>query len=166
MSIQSAVRSFRAIVFATAATSALAAMNLPKEGSYDYTSCWTGTGNAVALDKDHTATAYEMIGTVVSNIPGGLGENSSFRCVGLRTALKGRPGGGNVCEVIDPEGDKRVNRFEIQPDGKIVREMIGGTGKYEGMMMSNTVAMLPPMREAKPGTFQGCNRQTGTYKLK
>ena len=41
-----------------------------------------------------------------------------------------------------------------------------GTGKYEGMQQTTTVVMMPPMKDAKPGTFQGCNRQSGTYKLK
>lgn len=166
MKTRSSLRSLCAIVFATAAASAYAVVNLPKEGNYDYVSCWTGTGNTVAFDKEHTATAYEMLGTVVSNIPGGLGENNTYRCVGLLTVFKGRRGGENLCQAIDADGDRIVSRFVNQPDGKIVREMIGGTGKYEGMTMTNTIVMLPPMKPAKPDTFQGCNRQTGTYKLK
>ncbi|MBC5765753.1 hypothetical protein [Ramlibacter albus] len=144
----------------------LGQVNLPKEGNYDYTACWTGTSSEIAMAGGDTATSYEMVGTLVSNIPGGLGDRTTFRCVGMNTMIKGKAGGGNVCEGIDPDGDKRVNRFFIEPDGKVVREMLYGTGKYEGMMMTNSVAMIPPLKPAKPGTFQACNRQTGTYKLK
>ena len=154
------------LVLATAGTCAFAAVNLPKEGTYDSISCWTGTATDIAVGKDHSAGSYEMVGTIITHPPGGLGDQNTFRCVGLRTSFKGKPGGGNVCEITDPDGDKRINRFEAQPDGRFVREMVMGTGKYEGMTVTNTVAMMPPMKEAKPGTFQGCNRQTGTYKLK
>jgi hypothetical protein len=154
------------LALATAGTCAFAAVNLPKEGSYDAISCWTGTATDIAVGKDHSAGSYEMVGTIITNPPGGLGDQNTFRCVGLRTMFKGKPGGGNVCETTDPDGDKRINRFEAQADGKFVRELVMGTGKYEGMTITNTVAMMPPLKEAKPGTFQGCNRQTGTYKLK
>ena len=166
MPTRSIIRPFAALALATTAACALAAVNLPKEGNYDSVSSWTGTANDLTFNKDHTANSYEMVGTVVSMIPGGLGDGSTFRCVGMNTAIKGRMGGGNVCEVTDPDGDKRLNAFRIEPDGKVTREMLGGTGKYEGMTMTNTVALMPAMKEAKPGTFQGCNHQTGSYKLR
>lgn len=154
------------IALAAAASCAFAAVNLPKEGTYDVVACWTGTGNDIIFSKTHTANSYEMVGTVVSLIPGGLGDRSTFRCVGMNTNVNGRLGGGNMCEVTDPDGDKRLNAFHIEPDGKVVREMLAGTGKYEGMTQTNTVALMPPMKPAKDGTFQGCNHQTGTYKFK
>jgi hypothetical protein len=155
------------IALAAAGTCAFAAVNLPKEGTYETLNCWTGTGNDVAVGKDYTASSYEMVGTVVSVPPGGLGDRSTFRCVGYVTTFKGKPPtNNNVCVVTDADGDQRINRFAMLPDGKFTREMIGGTGKYEGMEMTNTVFTMPPMKEAKPGVFQGCNRQTGTYKLK
>ena len=162
----SILRPLATLAFATTAACAFAAVNLPKEGNYDGISCWTGTASDLAFDKEHTANSYEMVGTVVSMIPGGLGEGSTFRCVGMNTSVKGRLGGGNMCEVTDPDGDKRLNAFRIEPDGKVTREMLGGTGKYEGMTMTNTVALMPPMKASKAGTFQGCNRQTGSYKLR
>jgi hypothetical protein len=142
------------------------AVNLPKEGTWDATSCWTGTSNDMALGKEYTANSYELLGTIVSVTPGGLGDQNSFRCVGSNTTIKGKYTGANVCEATDADGDKRVSRFEILADGKVVREFLLGTGKYEGMQQTTTVVSMPPMKEAKPGTFQGCNRQSGTYKLK
>lgn len=166
MKTQTITRPLAFIVLAAAGACAFAAVNLPKEGSYDSISCWTGTGNDIAFSKENAGSTYEMVGTVVSMIPGGLGDRSTFRCVGIDTTVQGRKGGGNMCEVIDPDGDKRLNAFHVEPDGRIVREMLAGTGKYEGMTMTNTVANLAAMKPAKAGTFQGCNRQTGTYKLK
>ena len=45
----------------TFAPSAFAA-EPPKEGSYDYTACWSGTGNDVTFSKTHTGSSYEMTG--------------------------------------------------------------------------------------------------------
>ena len=67
--------------------------------------------------------------------------------------------------AIDRDGDKRLAFFTIS-DGKFVRENVTGTGKYEGMIAEGTVQPLGPFPTIKAGTFQNCNRQTGTYKLK
>jgi hypothetical protein len=71
-----------------------------------------------------------------------------------------------VCEGIDPDGDKRLSYFSIAADGTVIRENVVGTGKYDGMVASGKVMPLGPFPEIKAGTFQGCNHQTGTYKLK
>jgi hypothetical protein len=154
------------IALATAGTCAFAAVNLPKEGTYDTVNCWTGTANDIVVAKDYMATSYDMIGTVVSTTPGGLGDQSTFRCVGMSTTIKGKMTNSNVCALTDADGDSRISRFTLQADGSFAREVVGGTGKYEGMEITTRVVNLPPMKEAKPGVFQGCNRQSGTYKLK
>ncbi len=48
----------------------------------------------------------------------------------------------------------------------MMRQDVAGTGKYEGLATSGAVAPLGPFPTIKDGTFQGCNRQTGTYKMK
>jgi hypothetical protein len=55
----------------------------------------------------------------------------------------------------------------VNDNGKITRENVVGTGKYEGLVMTNTsfetIGPFPPIKE---GTVQNCNHQKGTYKLK
>jgi hypothetical protein len=63
------------------------------------------------------------------------------------------------------DGDKRLTYFSTG-DGKTTRTKIAGTGKYEGMVTAGTFEPLGPFPAIKDGTFQGCNHQTGTYKLK
>jgi hypothetical protein len=46
------------------------------------------------------------------------------------------------------------------------RTQVAETGKYEGMVMVGTVEPLGSFPTIKDGTFQNCNHQTGTYKLK
>ena len=159
----------RAAVFGMAsalAAAVSAAVTLPKEGTYDAISCWSGVSSEITPAKGYTASSYEMTGTIMSKTPGGLGDNSSFRCVGMSTSFNGKPGGGNVCETVDADGDKRVNQFMIGADGKVTREIVTGTGKYEGMTAVSSVSMFPAFPVIKAGTFQGCNHQTGSYKLK
>jgi hypothetical protein len=142
------------------------AADLPKEGSYDYTACWSGTNDVIAFSKTHVALSFEMTGTNRSAQPGGMFDKNTFRCVGSQTMFGKRRSGVVTCEAIDPDGDKRLAYFTIMSDGKIVRENVTGTGKYEGMVAEGTVQPLGPFPTIKAGTFQNCNRQTGTYKLK
>lgn len=142
------------------------AAELPKEGTYDYTACWSGANNVIAFSKTHTAASYEMTGAIRSTTPGGMFDKHTFRCVGMNASLDGKNTGSTVCEAIDADGDKRLSYFSVGSDGKVTRENIVGTGKYEGMVASGTVQPLGPFPVIKPGTFQDCNHQTGTYKLK
>ena len=149
----------------TFAPSAFAA-EPPKEGSYDYTACWSGTGNDVTFSKTHTGSSYEMTGSIRSTNRGGMFDKESFRCVGMNASFAGKNGGSTVCEATDADGNRRLSYFSVGSDGKVTREFVVGTGKYEGMVTTGTIEPLGPFPVIKAGTFQACNHQTGTYKLK
>jgi hypothetical protein len=84
----------------------------------------------------------------------------------MNASLDGKNTGSTVCEAIDADGDKRLSYFSVGSDGKVTRENVVGTGKFEGMVASGTVQPLGPFPVIKAGTFQDCNHQVGTYKLK
>ena len=139
---------------------------LPKEGGFDYTSCWSGVNNVITFSKTHTASSFELTGTTRSNPPGSMFDKNTFRCVGMNASLDGKITASTVCESIDVDGDKRLTYFSTG-DGKVTRTFVLGTGKYEGMVnTTGTVQPLGPFPAIKAGTFQDCNHQTGTYKLK
>jgi hypothetical protein len=71
-----------------------------------------------------------------------------------------------VCEVKDADGDKRLGHYSFVDGKETFYTVVAGTGKYEGMTLTSTVEQLGPFPAIKDGTFQGCNHQTGTYKLK
>jgi hypothetical protein len=152
------------IIF-TWAASAVAA-EFPKEGSYDYTACWSGTSNPITFSKTHTGSSFEMTGSIRSTTPGGPFDKETFRCVGMNASLAGKNVSSTLCEATDADGSKRLTYFTTGSDGKPIREFVVGTGKYEGMVTSGTVEPLGPFPEIKAGTFQSCNHQKGTYKLK
>ncbi len=93
-------------------------------------------------------------------------DKQSFRCVGMNASLDGKNTGTALCEGIDQDGHKRLTYFSVTSDGKVTREQVAGTGKYEGMVSSGTATPLGPFPVIKAGTFQDCNHQTGTYKMK
>jgi hypothetical protein len=153
-----------ALLIVASPLSAFAA-ELPKEGTYDFNSCWSGVNNTITFSKTHTASSYELTGTNRSNPPGGMFDKGTYRCVGLNASLAGKLTGSTVCESIDVDGDKRLTYFSTG-DGKTTRTNVAGTEKYEGMVTTGTVELLGPFPVIKDGTFQNCNHQTGTYKLK
>ncbi len=153
-----------ALLIVVSPFSALAA-ELPKEGSYDFNSCWSGTGNDITFSKTHTASNYELTGTNRSSPPGGFGDKTTFHCLGIFASFEGKVTVTSVCETIDADGDKRLLKYSTV-DGKETMTFVAGTGKYEGMTMMGAVEQLGPFPSIKDGTFQGCNHRTGTYKLK
>jgi hypothetical protein len=153
-----------AVLLLVGVGAALAA-DLPKQGSYDITSCWSGVSSAIAFSKTHNAWSVENTGTTRSNPPGGAFDMITFRCVGMFSSIEGKNTGMNLCEAIDKDGDKYLTRNSVEGP-KTVQETLAGTGKYEGMVRTATAESLGQFPTIKPGTFQGCNRATGTYKLK
>ena len=154
------------LVAALTVAGSAVAQTFPKEGHYDYTACWSGVSNPIQFSKTHSAVTSEFSGTTRSNPPGGYADNLSFRCVGLNTTFGGKVTNTTVCEALGADGDKILSQFSVASDGTATRETIAGTGKYEGLVSSGTTVPLGASPPAKPGTFQGCNRQTGTYKMK
>lgn len=138
---------------------------LPKEGSYDFTACWAGSANAIAFSKTHVAVTFDMSGVSLSNPPGGMYDHHSFRCIGLSTTFSGKVKQISICEGTDLDGDKTLSHFD--GDGKHgTRTLLEGTGKFAGMESTGTAESLGKFVPIKPGTFQSCNHQTGTYKMK
>jgi len=153
------------VATATVASAALAA-NLPKEGKYDYNACFAGVTSAIAFSRTHSATSSEFTGVILSNPPNGPFDKDSFHCLSMGASFDGKQQGLTVCETVDADGDRRLSVFSTSADGKVTRETVSGTGKYEGMTMTGVSQPLGPFATVKPGTVQNCTRQTGTYKLK
>ncbi len=148
------------------ASGSVMAAQLPKEGSYDLTSCFSMTElAAIRMSKADMVSVREVLGTVRNATPGGFLDMSSFRCVQLSTNVNGTKSNINTCEAVDSDGDKMLTRQT--GDGKKYETVtLAGTGKYEGIVRTGNMVNLGSIPPAKEGTVQGCFRQTGTYKLK
>lgn len=142
------------------------AADLPKEGKFSYTACWSGTSSLIQFSKTHTGMSYEFLGMTRTDPAGGMFDRSTFRCVGSNAIFDKRFSSILTCEAVNPDGDKLLSYYYAGDDRKYARETVAGTGKYEGIVVDGTVTPIGPFPTIKPGTFQGCNQQTGTYKLK
>lgn len=138
----------------------------PKEGSYDITICFTRNITRIVFSDSHRAWSYNETGTTVSTPPGGMFDGESVRCVGAASLFAGKRSGLSICEGVAKDGAKRLTRFQYDADGKLAREEITGTGRYEGLATTGTVRETVAARETAPGTTYFCNQLTGTYKVK
>lgn len=140
---------------------------MPKEGNYDYTACWSGTSNVTKFSDSHLIIANDFTGVIRTTTPGGPFDGETFHCVGLSMQIGGKAASETTfCEATDKDGNKRLARF-TNNNGTVTREQLAGTGKYEGMTITpSAVKAMGPFPTIKDGTFQGCNYQTGSYKLK
>lgn len=153
-----------AVALATLAVGA----DLPKEGSYDYTTCFTRNVTYVEYASTHSAWSYNERGTAVSNPQGSMFDGDEIQCVGMTASLDGKNYGNSACIGVAKDGAKRLTRFWYNSDGKLQRETVGGTGKYDGMVTTGTVQAVKEPQGIKPGaqTVEYCNRNIGTYKLR
>lgn len=142
------------------------AADLPREGSYDHTTCFTRTSTRIEYSPTNFGYSYEETGTSLSNPPGGLFDNETVRCVGMTISLDGKRTGGSLCEGVAKNGDRRLTRFWYDGDGRFQREAVAGTGQYDGLVTTGTVKTVGPTEPVKPGTVKFCNQGTGSYRLK
>jgi hypothetical protein len=139
--------------------------SLPKEGKYEISSCFAGISNVLTFSKTHSAASWQLAGTSLSPTPGTLFDKTSYQCVGMTSTNDGKVSARYVCETTDTEGAK-IFTYWSNDEGKISRIATIGAGKYEGIELVTTVEPVTGFPPARPGTIQGCNRQTGSYKLK
>ena len=154
------------IAFVGAASGFVLGADLPKEGSYDIKTCFTRNVTRIDYSVTHFAYSYEETGTSISSPPGSMFDNEVIRCVGMVASFDGKRTGGSVCEGLAKDGDKRLTQFRYDSDGKLVREAVAGTGKYNDLVTVGTTRDAGPPVEMKTGTVQLCIQQNGTYKLK
>jgi len=94
-------------------------------------------------------------------------DKGSFHCLGSTTVFDGKTGYTRYCDALFHAGDKILGVFTSgAEDNHFNRGTIVGTGRYEGITLDGKGELLGPFPQQKPGTTQGCNHQTGIYKLK
>lgn len=153
-------------VAGTALPATANAADLPKEGTYDYSVCFVRKTARIDYSRTQFAYSYEETGTAVAKVPGSLFDGELVRCVGMIASLDGKRTGSSLCEGITSGADKRLTQFWYDNDGKVQREQVSGTGKYDGLVTTGSVKPLGPPEEIGPGTVKVCHHATGTYRLR
>jgi hypothetical protein len=147
---------------------AASAADLPREGNFDFTTCWTRHVTRIEYASGRAAWSYDERGTAVSEPRGGMFDGDQIHCVGATVNVDGKFHGNSACIATAPDGATRLSRVWYGEDGKLQRETIGGTGKYGGMATTGTIKTVkePPEPVAGTRTVEYCSRNTGTYKVK
>jgi hypothetical protein len=134
------------------------------EQSYDITSCFSGTVTMVSASKELSVFSVELMGISRSNKEGGAFDNNSIHCVGTGQIALGSSIRSGYCKFMDTNGDFVIGRYEKANDeGKW--EFVQGTGKWEGIKGGGTNQEVATAKPIAPGTYQSCNRATGTFTL-
>jgi hypothetical protein len=149
----------------------IAAVNMPKEGNFDFNYCLAGRTEAMQVSDAAVAGSFELTASIISNIPGGPFDGQGSHCMGTWTVLDGKYFDSGYCMTVDADGDRFLMDFKTGPlpagqPATGTWTAIGGSGKYQGMVAKGNYKAIAQVVSAVPGGFQNCNRNTGTYKLK
>jgi hypothetical protein len=89
---------------------------------------------------------------------------STYQCVGINKIVAGKPTGQGICKFMDKDGDFLVGEItSAGPEG--TWKAFYGTGKWKGITGSGKYVYITNSKPIVNGTFQNCNRSTGTYEL-
>ena len=131
---------------------------------YDLTNCWSGESTMSVASKELVVMSFEMKGICRSNIDDKIFDNTTFQCVGISKIEAGKPMGQGFCKFMDKDGDYLVGETtSAGPEG--TWKAFYGTGKFKGITASGKNMYITNSKPIVEGTFQNCNRATGTYEL-
>jgi hypothetical protein len=153
-----------ALALLPAAAFAQAANPAPmaREGTYEQTLCFGGPAHVIsASDTDRYGT-YQLTGGTQSATK--AFDSMSMECIGTFEMRSGAYRHKGYCLFQDASGDRFHVADTATPQAYTV-EMLGGTGKFNGITGSATVIRLGAMTPVRQGTLQGCRRVTGSYRL-
>lgn len=143
-------------------------VNIPKEGNYEFEFCLVGQAKNLSADDKVFVAQYSLLANLKSSPPGRAFDRMGAVCYGLYTNWNGRQQEAGVCELTDLDGDKWWMDYHGNADGAGGSYTAAhGTGKYDGITLKGEYHIDNAWGSAsKEVSFQGCNPNKGTYKLK
>lgn len=142
-------------------------VNIPKEGSYEFDFCPIGRGKTFSSGDKLFVMNYDL-DAVLRTASGKAFDRMGARCFGIYSNISGRQQETGICELTDLDGDKWWMDYRGNPDGAGGTYTAAfGTGKYEGMTLRGEYRIDNAWGSvSKEVSFQGCNPNKGTYKLR
>jgi hypothetical protein len=142
-----------------------------KEGSGENTLVFSGTFNALPMEKERVQMNYEVFGLIPDAAPESPTYNATVHCLGALHAVKGvYENDSGLCSYTRPDGDIVFATYKATGalggrGGKGTWTFVGGTGKYVGIQGGGEFDRLPGFRSSGKGTFQGMNKSKGHWKI-
>lgn len=145
-----------------------AKVNIPKEGNYEFDFCPIGRGKTFSAGDKLFVMNYDLDAILRSTPPGRAFDRMGARCFGIYSNVNGRQQEAGFCELTDLDGDKWWMDYRGNPDGAGGTYTAAyGTGKYEGMTLRGEYRIDNNWGStSKEVSFQGCNPNKGSYKLR
>jgi len=134
-------------------------------GEYDVTECFSGTLNPLFSSEKLTIISFEGRGIVRSNTPDKTVDNATAHCLGIIRIVGGEYIMTGNTKYQLPDGSIFVIEMN-QKNQEGSAKFLYGTGKMEGIEGGGPWKKITSGKPITPGTFQFCNRATGTDNLK
>ena len=137
---------------------------IPPAGAveYDMTQCDSGTSNVLFASEKITIYAFEMKGITRSNTQDKTFDNATYHCVGINQIVDKNVISRGNCKFQAPDGSIHVGEFS----GKNYEgtwKFLYGTGRFQGIVGGGPYKTITASKPITPGTFQKCDRVTGTF---
>ncbi len=140
-----------------------------KEGSFETVICYAGPMQMTAIGKVWGAT-LDVVGTPMAK-EGELLYGTSARVMDYSSNVGNEAADDASSLFIDADGDRFLlmysGHYAIGAPGPGTWKAVAGTGKYEGIEASGTyIHVNQPVNRARADWYQGCDKDTGHWKLK
>ncbi len=155
-------------IIATPSLVEAARVNIPKEGKFAFDFCPVGRGKTFSAGERLFVMNYDLDAILRTTPSGEVFDRMGARCFGIYANINTRQQESGFCELTDVDGDKWWMDYRGNPDGTGGTYIaVHGTGKYEGMALRGEYRIDNNWGSiSREVSFQGCNPNTGTYKLK
>jgi hypothetical protein len=157
-----------------AAPAAMAAVDLPSEGTFKVTFFMTDDSTKAAevpAAGDKSAWSFVETATYTNDAGHGFLHEATGRCVGMGSGNKAGTHNSGYCVYVDPDGDQIFSTFDVGHSGEDqplrgTKEYTGGTGKYVGLTghAEYSGSDLKTLDKDAPEVFEG--HAQGSYKLR
>jgi hypothetical protein len=153
---------FTPALIAGLAFAAPALAGIPGDGTVDTTLCWSGPVQSISPTPSDRFGNYLVAGAVRTAQPRAM-DAMRVECLGSFESHAADFRHKGYCVYRDASGDAIYGSDATSPDAGYTWEILGGTGKFEGMTGAGMVERVASAERAAPGTMAGCRRLVGKY---
>jgi hypothetical protein len=135
---------------------------------FDATHCYVGTGTVAFASDEALVAIFDHKGIYRDNGDKKLLNGFSIHCTGLTKVINKKRTVSGGCKVLDPKGDSISLVFEgAGPPGgdSGTADAVAGTGAWKGVSGGGRWQVDTPSKPLAPGSFQGCLRYHGAFKV-
>lgn len=135
----------------------------------EITHCYSGTFLIFHDNKEvMSAGSWAQNGIIMSHTESKMLNNAVVHCEGVQRGLGPDRSGYGLCKIVDDDGDMIVAETPYSISAYDMR-FLDGTGKWKGikgtLRFERFAVRSKPGKGAMPGTYQGCDRQKGSFEL-